>query len=184
MLDPRGLAGIERRRGRTDDRASLPARLLGLRTGVYASGGGTDWCRPSAAPSSAKAGRSRKDTTSEKVPPGVGCDAFVFIATTNTCPCGSFGDPRRACSCAAGAIGRYQKRIIGPLLDRIDIHLDVPRIPHEQLSDRRPGELSATIQERVERARACQTKRFAGTALLTNANMDPEELRQRRPGGD
>ncbi len=96
----------------------------------------------------------------------------------NPCPCGYFGDPRRACSCAAGAIARYQKRISGPLLDRIDIHLDVPRIPHEQLSDRRPGESSAVIQERVARAREIQTRRFAGTALLTNADMGPKELRQ------
>ena len=71
-----------------------------------------------------------------------------------------------------------QKRISGPLLDRIDIHLDVPRIPHEQLSDRRPGEPSAAIQERVERAREIQATRFAGTALLTNADMGPKELRQ------
>src|SRR5918993_4007039 len=94
------------------------------------------------------------------------------------CPCGYHGDPRRACNCAPGAIARYQKRISGPLLDRIDIHLDVPRIPHEQLSDRRPGELSAAIQERVARARAIQATRFAGTALLTNADMGPKELRQ------
>jgi magnesium chelatase family protein len=71
-----------------------------------------------------------------------------------------------------------QKRISGPLLDRIDIHLDVPRIPHEQLSDRRPGELSAAIQERVARAREIQATRFAGTALLTNADMGPKQLRQ------
>jgi magnesium chelatase family protein len=103
---------------------------------------------------------------------------FTLIAAMNPCPCGYFGDPRRACSCAPGAIGRYQKRISGPLLDRIDIHLDVPRIPHEQLSDRRPGELSAAIQERVERARQIQATRFVGTALLTNADMGPKELRQ------
>jgi magnesium chelatase family protein len=103
---------------------------------------------------------------------------FTLIAAMNPCPCGYFGDPRRACSCAPGAIGRYQKRISGPLLDRIDIHLDVPRIPHEQLSDRRPGELSAAIQERVERARQIQAARFAGTPLLTNADMGPKELRQ------
>jgi magnesium chelatase family protein len=102
---------------------------------------------------------------------------FTLIAAMNPCPCGYYGDPRRACSCAPGAIGRYQKRISGPLLDRIDIHLDVPRIPHEQLSDRRPGELSAAIQDRVERARAIQATRFAGTALLTNADMGPKELR-------
>ena len=71
-----------------------------------------------------------------------------------------------------------QKRISGPLLDRIDINLDVPRIPHEQLSDRRPGEPSAAVQERVERAREIQATRFAGTALLTNADMGPKELRQ------
>jgi magnesium chelatase family protein len=63
---------------------------------------------------------------------------------------------------------RYQKRISGPLLDRIDIHLDVPRIPHEQLSDRRPGEPSATIQEHIERARQNQATRFTGTAMRTN----------------
>jgi hypothetical protein len=71
-----------------------------------------------------------------------------------------------------------QKRISGPLLDRIDIHLEVPRIPHEQLSDRRPGEISAAIQERVARAREIQATRFAGTTLLTNADMGPKELRQ------
>src|SRR5215207_8801181 len=73
---------------------------------------------------------------------------------------------------------RYQRRIIGPLLDRIDIHLDVPRIPHEQLSDRRPGATSAAIQERVARARDIQATRFADTPLLTNADMGPKELRQ------
>jgi magnesium chelatase family protein len=96
----------------------------------------------------------------------------------NPCPCGYSGDPRRACSCAPGAIGRYQKRISGPLLDRIDLHLDVPRIPHEQLADRRPGEPSTAIQERVARARAIQARRFMGTSLLTNADMGPKELRQ------
>jgi magnesium chelatase family protein len=71
-----------------------------------------------------------------------------------------------------------QKRISGPLLDRIDLHLDVPRIPHEQLADRRPGEPSTAIQERVARARAIQARRFMGTSLLTNADMGPKELRQ------
>src|SRR5262249_22644323 len=76
------------------------------------------------------------------------------------------------------AVSRYQKRISGPLLDRIDIHLEVPRIPHEQLADRRPGESSATVRERVERAREIQTRRFAGMPLLTNADMGPKELRE------
>ena len=100
------------------------------------------------------------------------------MAAMNPCPCGYHGDPRRTCTCAPSAVSRYQKRISGPLLDRIDIHLEVPRIPHEQLSDRRPGELSAAVRERVERARAVQSRRFAGTTLLTNADMGPKELRQ------
>ena len=103
---------------------------------------------------------------------------FTLMAAMNPCPCGYHGDPRRACTCAPSAVSRYQKRISGPLLDRIDIHLEVPRIPHEQLSDRRPGELSAAVRERVERARAVQSRRFAGTTLLTNADMGPKELRQ------
>ncbi|MFT4038839.1 MAG: ATP-binding protein [Thermomicrobiales bacterium] len=102
---------------------------------------------------------------------------FTLIAAMNPCPCGFYGDPRRACSCAPSAVSRYQKRISGPLLDRIDIHLDVPRIPHEMLADRRAGESSATIRARVERARERQTRRFAESAALTNADMGPKELR-------
>jgi magnesium chelatase family protein len=103
---------------------------------------------------------------------------FCLIAAMNPCPCGYYGDPRRACSCAPSAVSRYQKRISGPLLDRIDIHLDVPRIPHEQLTERRAGESSRTIRERVERAREVQARRFAGTSALTNADMGPKEMRQ------
>src|SRR5215207_8212998 len=111
LLDLRGPAGIEGPRGRTDDGASVPARLLGLRTRVYASGGGTDGCRPSAAPSPAKAGRAAAQTRhAETMPPGVGCDALVLIAATKPCPCGNHGDPRRACTFAPGVIGRYKKR--------------------------------------------------------------------------
>jgi magnesium chelatase family protein len=112
------------------------------------------------------------------MPLRVDCDAFVLIAAMNPCPCGFNGDPRRTCSCAASAVARYQKRISGPLLDRIDIHLEVPRIPHEQLADRRPGESSAAVRERVERAREIQSQRFAGITPLTNADMGPKELRQ------
>lgn len=103
---------------------------------------------------------------------------FTLVAAMNPCPCGYYGDPRRACTCAASAVTRYQKRISGPLLDRIDIHLDVPRIPHEQLSDRQPGEASSVVRTRVEQARERQTQRFAGLSALTNADMGPRELRQ------
>ena len=67
-------------------------------------------------------------------------DEVPEFGAMHPCPCGYQGDSRRACTCAAGSVSRYHKRISGPLLDRIDIHLDVPRIPHEQLSDRRPDD--------------------------------------------
>jgi magnesium chelatase family protein len=76
-----------------------------------------------------------------------------------------------------GMVNRYQKRISGPLLDRIDIHMEVPRVEYEKLSDDRLGEASATIRERVERARERQNRRFKGTHLLSNADMGPAEVR-------
>jgi magnesium chelatase family protein len=74
-------------------------------------------------------------------------------------------------------VSRYQKRISGPLLDRIDIHIEVPRVDYEKLSDDRLGEPSVAIRKRVEAARARQRARFEGTRLLTNADMGPAEVR-------
>jgi magnesium chelatase family protein len=74
-------------------------------------------------------------------------------------------------------ITRYQKRISGPLLDRIDIHIEVPRVEYEKLADDRLGETSATIRARVEAARERQRERLAGTALACNADMGPAEIR-------
>jgi magnesium chelatase family protein len=101
---------------------------------------------------------------------------FTLIAAMNPCPCGFFGDPARPCRCAPSAVARYQKRISGPLLDRIDIHLEVPRIEPEALADRRPGEPSAAVRARVAAARSLQAARFAGTPLVTNADMGPREV--------
>ncbi len=101
---------------------------------------------------------------------------FTLVAAMNPCPCGYFGDPVRECRCAPSVVARYQKKISGPLLDRIDIHVEVPRIAYEQLADRRAGEPSAAVRARVEAARARQAERFAGTGLLTNADMGPREL--------
>jgi magnesium chelatase family protein len=103
---------------------------------------------------------------------------FTLVAAMNPCPCGYAGDPVRECRCASSAIARYQKRISGPLLDRIDIHLEVPRVEYESLADRRTGEPSAAIRERVEAARARQTARLAGTSLYTNSDMGVRELRE------
>ncbi len=80
----------------------------------------------------------------------------------NPCPCGYYGDPIKPCSCAPSTVTKYQKRISGPLLDRIDIHVEVPRVDYQKLSDDRLGEPSAAIRERVERARELQRRRFAG----------------------
>ncbi|MBU0496128.1 MAG: ATP-binding protein [Chloroflexi bacterium] len=94
------------------------------------------------------------------------------------CPCGFHSDPVRECTCSTSMVTRYQKRISGPLLDRIDIHVDVPRVDYEKLADDRLGEPSAAIRERVERARAVQRARFADTPFTTNADMGPAEVRE------
>jgi magnesium chelatase family protein len=101
---------------------------------------------------------------------------FTLIAAMNPCPCGYLGDPMRECRCQASAIQRYQKRISGPLLDRIDIHIEVPRVEYEKLAEKRGGESSATVRERVTAARRVQEQRYVGSGLHTNADMGPKEL--------
>lgn len=103
---------------------------------------------------------------------------FMLIAAMNPCPCGYYGDPVRECTCSPAAIARYQKRISGPLLDRIDIHIEVPRVDYNKLTDDRRGEPSAAIRERVMRAREMQRRRFAGTPLTCNADMGPTDVRE------
>jgi magnesium chelatase family protein len=102
------------------------------------------------------------------------------------CPCGYHGDPVKECTCSWSMVSRYQKRISGPLLDRSDIHIEVPRVEYEKLTDERLGEPSADIQARVEaaRERPCkldsrwsQRQRFDGTDLMSNADMGPAEVR-------
>lgn len=103
---------------------------------------------------------------------------FQLVAAMNPCPCGYYGDPVKPCTCAPGTITKYQKRISGPLLDRIDIHIEVPRVDYEKLSDQRLGEPSAVIQARVEAARERQRQRFEGSDITCNADMRPAEVRQ------
>ncbi|MDO8692313.1 MAG: ATP-binding protein [Dehalococcoidia bacterium] len=83
------------------------------------------------------------------------------VDAKNPCPCGYHGDPFHDCACSSSAIGRYQRRISGPLLDRIDIHVELPRIDYEKLSDDRLGEPSEVIQQRVEESGTRQRERFA-----------------------
>jgi magnesium chelatase family protein len=91
--------------------------------------------------------------------------------------CGYYGDSERRCTCNPSAVARYQKRISGPLLDRFDIHIEVPRVKYEKLSSEQEGESSAAIRARVCAARARQQQRFKGSGLLSNADMGPAEIR-------
>jgi len=103
---------------------------------------------------------------------------FMLIAAMNPCPCGYFGDATKECTCSLTMVSRYQKRISGPLLDRIDIHVEVPRVEYDKLTDDRLGEKSEDIRARVEKAREVQRQRFAGTSLICNADMGPAEVRE------
>jgi magnesium chelatase family protein len=100
------------------------------------------------------------------------------VVATNPCPCGYFGDPTRECTCPLSMVSRYQKRLSGPLLDRIDIHIDVPRGDYEKLTDERLGEPSEAIRQRVEKARRRQRERFSNGRLSCNADMGPAEVRE------
>lgn len=104
--------------------------------------------------------------------------AFILVSAMNPCPCGHFGDLGRACTCSPTLVSRYQRRISGPLLDRIDIHLEVPRVDYEKLASRVLAEDSATVRRRVEAARGRQRARLEGVKLTCNAEMGPAELRE------
>ena len=103
---------------------------------------------------------------------------FMFVGAMNPCPCGYFGDPVKECTCSPGTVTRYQKRVSGPLLDRVDIHIEVPRVDFEKLTDDRAGEPAEAVRERVEGARARQRQRFGSTDLNSNADMGPGEVRK------
>ncbi|MCB0280983.1 MAG: YifB family Mg chelatase-like AAA ATPase [Calditrichaeota bacterium] len=104
---------------------------------------------------------------------------FMLAAAMNPCPCGYFGDPNRSCSCAAPQVQRYLARVSGPLLDRIDIHIEVPAVKFKELSSERKGESSAQIRERVEKARQIQLLRFKNEQdIFSNADMPPAEIRK------
>ncbi len=103
---------------------------------------------------------------------------FMLVGALNPCPCGWFGDSIHECTCSLATVTRYQKRISGPLLDRIDIHIEVPRVAYDKLTDERYGESSETVRARVEAARDRQRRRFNGTDLACNADMRPADVRK------
>jgi magnesium chelatase family protein len=101
---------------------------------------------------------------------------FMLIAAANPCPCGYYGDPAKACVCSSSAITRYRQRVSGPVLDRFDIHLEVPRVDFEKMTSTQQAEPSAAIRARVQAARDRQIARFAGTRMLCNADMTAGEI--------
>ena len=105
--------------------------------------------------------------------------SFMFVASMNPCPCGYYGDPTHHCVCTPGQIQRYMNKISGPLLDRIDLHVEVPVVPFKQLSQMKPGESSNAIRERVIKARQIQEHRYANDkGIYCNAQMTERMLHQ------
>ena len=107
---------------------------------------------------------------------------FMLVCAMNPCPCGFAGDPRHACACSPQKIRHYRSKISGPLLDRIDIHIEVPALKYDDISTKRTGENSNTVAERVARARRTQLARFAATSprhpVYSNAQMGPQLIRR------
>ena len=102
---------------------------------------------------------------------------FLLVGARNPCPCGFYGDPNRACGCTPNQIKRYRAKLSGPLLDRIDMHIDVPRVDYDKLMGERQGEGSLDIRRRVEKARQIQIERFADyPGLFANADMTVSEI--------
>ncbi|MEN6520450.1 MAG: YifB family Mg chelatase-like AAA ATPase [Armatimonadota bacterium] len=103
---------------------------------------------------------------------------FMMVAAMNPCPCGFFGDHVKPCTCTPHVIQRYLQRISGPLLDRIDIHIEVPRLRHDELIGHGTGETSASIRARVSKAREQQLSRFNDTGIYCNAHMTSRQIKQ------
>jgi magnesium chelatase family protein len=103
---------------------------------------------------------------------------FMLLSAMNPCPCGYWGDTSRHCSCSESAVTRYRHRISGPLLDRIDIFVDVPRVDYEKLTDGDSSEGSTEVRARVEKCRDVQRLRFSESRLSSNAEMGPVEVRE------
>lgn len=104
--------------------------------------------------------------------------SIMLVAAMNPCPCGYYGHPTRRCTCSAQAVERYLNKVSGPLLDRIDLHIEVPPVEFEQLASSQKAESSASIRERVNAARAIQQARFAGTDITSNARIPTSRLKE------
>lgn len=103
---------------------------------------------------------------------------FMLIAAMNPCPCGFHGDPHKECTCSPVQIQKYRAKISGPLLDRIDIHIEVPPVKYKELTSEAGGETSSDIRDRVNRARGLQKNRFAGSKIYSNSQMTPRYMKK------
>ncbi len=107
---------------------------------------------------------------------------FTLVAAMNPCPCGNASDPEKACSCSPAQIIKYQRKISGPIMDRIDLHIEVPRVKFEKLSEDFSGESSFSIRERVEKARHIQKTRFSDPAdsgrIIVNSEMEGRQIKK------
>ncbi len=103
---------------------------------------------------------------------------FTLVAAMNPCPCGNATDPEKVCSCSPASVIRYQAKISGPILDRIDLHIEVPRLKFEKLVEEKQAEESNIIQKRVEKARQIQAERFSDLTIITNSEMEAEQIKK------
>jgi magnesium chelatase family protein len=103
---------------------------------------------------------------------------FMFVAAMNPCPCGYLTDPKKPCSCTTNQVRNYLNRVSGPLLDRIDIHVEVPPVPYHDLASRAPAPSSAEVRELVVRTRRIQQQRYQGTTVYTNAQIPDKRARE------
>jgi len=103
---------------------------------------------------------------------------FLLLAASNPCPCGYLGHEKKPCHCLPGTILKYKKRLSGPLLDRIDLHIDVPSVSEEKLTSNILSESSQKVRERVVKAREIQKKRFEGLKIFTNGEMSSAQIKK------
>lgn len=103
---------------------------------------------------------------------------FMLVAAMNPCPCGNFGSRINPCRCNPSQIERYRNRISGPMLDRIDIHVEMTEVAYEDLASKQAGESSAAIRERVSKARCIQRERFKNDGIMFNAQMSSKHIKK------
>jgi magnesium chelatase family protein len=104
--------------------------------------------------------------------------SFMLVGSMNPCPCGFASDPTKECACSPTSVRRYLMKISGPLMDRIDIHIEVPRLKYDELTNYRPGEKSESVRRKVEKARQLQLERFKNRNIFANANMNSRMIRE------